>query len=158
LALWADILYACDGEWWDRYIENVLLTFSGELWTQDVPAASKYGINRIEADGACGLGRDKIHYGANSGYQAINLAYLFGAKRVILLGFDMRRSDDRKSHWHGDHPGPLNKDMPIKAWVKNFWKLAEDLKGENVEVINSTRDTALECFNKVKLEVALCLN
>jgi len=115
-------------------------------------------LNRIEGCKADGLGRDKIHYGANGGYQAINLAYLFGAKKIILLGFDMKLGEDKKSHWHGNHPGALNKDMPIKTWIKNFWKLAEDLKSENIEIINSTRDTALECFNKIKLEVALCLN
>jgi len=48
--------------------------------------------------------------------------------------------------------------MPIKTWLKNFPKLAEDLKAEGVEVINATRDTALECFNKMNLEEALCLN
>lgn len=133
------------------------MTFNGELWTQDVPAALQYGLNRIDGDKADGLGKDKIHYGANSGYQAINLAYLFGARKIILLGFDMQRGENNKSHWHGDHPSHLNKDMPIKTWVKNFWKLAEDLKSEHVEVVNSTRSTALECFNKIKLEVALCI-
>jgi hypothetical protein len=158
LALWADVLYACDGDWWDRYIGDVLLRFKGELWTQDVPASSKYGLNRIDGDKAEGLGKNKVHYGSNSGYQAINLAYLFGAKKIILLGFDMKRGENKKSHWHGEHPGCLNKEMPIKTWLKNFPKLAEDLKIEGVEVINATRDTALECFNKVNLEEALCLN
>ena len=158
MALWSDVLYACDGEWWDKYIQDVLLRFKGESWTQDIPVASKYGLNRIEGERSEGLGKDKIHYGANSGYQAINLAYLFGAKKIILLGFDMKRGNDNKSHWHGEHPGPLNNSMPIKTWVKNFWKLAEDLRNEKVEVINATRDTALECFNKVNLGEALCSN
>jgi len=158
MALWADILYACDGAWWKKYIEDVLLRFKGELWTQDIPAAAQYGLNRVDGARAEGLGKDKIYYGANGGYQAVNLAYLFGAKKIILLGFDMKRGENKKSHWHGDHPGPLNKDMPIKTWIKNFSKLAEDLKSEQVEVINSTRDTALECFKKIDLEVALCLS
>ncbi len=70
----------------------------------------------------------------------------------------MKRGENKKSHWHGDHPGRINKDIPIRTWIKNFWKLAIDLKNENIEVINSTRDTALECFNKINLEEALCLN
>ncbi|MFA5373997.1 MAG: hypothetical protein WC354_07455, partial [Candidatus Omnitrophota bacterium] len=156
LALWADILYACDGEWWERYIGDVLLKFTGELWTQDVTAASKYGLNKIDGDKAEGLGREKINYGANGGYQAVNLAYLFGAKKIILLGFDMQRGKKNKTHWHGDHPGRLNKEMPIRTWIKNFSKLADDLKNEQVEVINSTRETALECFKKIRLEEALC--
>jgi len=48
--------------------------------------------------------------------------------------------------------------MPIKTWLKKFPKLAEDLKTEGIEVINSTRNTALECFNKINLKEALCLN
>lgn len=103
-----------------------------------------------------GLGKGKVHYGANSGYQAINLAYLFGAKKIILLGFDCKRGPKNESHHHGDHPGPLNKDMPIHTWRKAFPQLSADLKAEGVEVVNATRDTALECFNKIKLEVALC--
>ncbi len=157
MALWSDILYACDGEWWDKYIEDVLLKFKGELWTQDVPAAEKYGLIKVDGEYAKGLGKDKIHYGANGGYQAINLAYLLGAKKIILLGFDMKRGKGNKSHWHGDHPGNLNKEMPMKTWLDNFPKLADDLKVEGVEVINATRDTALECFKKVKIEDVLCL-
>ena len=134
------------------------MRFKGELWTQDFPASGKYGLNRIEGSGAAGLGRDKVHYGANSGYQAINLAYLFGAKKMILLGLDCKRGPNNESHHHGDHPRKINKDMPIKLWINNFTRLAEDLKSEGVEVINSTRDTALNCFNKVKLEDALCLS
>jgi len=156
LCRWADVLYACDGDWWERYIPDVLSTFDGELWTQDFGASEKYGLHRIDGNKADGLGRDKVHYGANSGYQAINLAYLFGAKKMILLGFDMKRGEDKKSHWHGDHPGSLNTSMPIHTWIKNFRKLAEDLREEKVEVVNASRETALECFNKINLEVALC--
>lgn len=155
-ALWADVLYACDGDWWDKYIPDVLLKFKGELWTQDVFSRSKYGINVVDACKADGLGKNKIHYGANSGYQAINLAYLFGAKKIILLGFDCKRGPNNESHHHGDHPGSLNREMPIKTWQQNFPILAKDLNDEGVEVLNSTRDTSLECFKRITLEDALC--
>ena len=128
------------------------------MWTQDFPASEKYGINRINGSNAVGLGKDKVHYGANGGYQAINLAYLFGAKKIILLGFDHKRGADGKSHHHGDHPAKINKDMPFKTWLSNSYRLAEDLEKEGIEVINSTRDTALNCFPLVKLEAALCLS
>jgi len=126
------------------------------LWTQDLTTASKYGLNRIEGTRAQGLGKNVIHFGSNGGYQAINLAYLFGAKRIILLGFDMKRGKNKKSHWHGEHPGGLNKSLPFHEWLKNFSGLAEDLKAEGIVVENATRDTALECFKKTELEVALC--
>lgn len=110
----------------------------------------------MEATGEPGLGKNRLHTGANSGYQAINLAYLFGAKKIILLGFDMKRGPNGETHHHGNHPGVLNRSLPIHTWLKKFPKLAFDLKTEGVEVINSTRDTSLECFNKINLEVALC--
>jgi hypothetical protein len=115
----------------------------------------KYGLNYIRLEPLKGLGRDKIHGGGNGGYQTINLAYLFGALRIILLGFDMKFSGN-KSHWHGDHPGVLNRDVPVKTFLQNFPALADDLKDEGVEVINATRETALECFPRMGLEEALC--
>jgi hypothetical protein len=93
-----------------------------------------------------------IHGGGNSGYQAVNLAFLFGAAKIVLLGFDMKGG----SHWHGDHPGALNRGVPTRAFAKAFPALADDLKSEGVEVLNATRDTALECFPKIDLEDALC--
>lgn len=85
----------------------------------------------------------------------MNLAYLFGARKIILLGFDMQ-SADGKSHWHGDHPGPLNRSSAFKTWIKNFDILARDLRDAGVDVVNATRVTALNCFQKANLEDALC--
>jgi hypothetical protein len=102
-----------------------------------------------------GLGKDHIHGGGNGGYQTINLVYLFGAVKIILFGFDMQLTG-KKSHWHGDHPGDLNRDLPVKTFQKNFPALAQDLKAEGVEVINATRETALECFPRMGIEEALC--
>lgn len=112
-------------------------------------------MNRIPGESKPGLGRATIHFGNNSGYQAVNLAYIFGITRMILLGFDMKIRDD-KVHFFGDHPyhkkyqGPNSNTM--KRWVFNFEQLAYDLKREGVEVLNATRDTALTCFPRVRLE------
>lgn len=128
----------------------------GELWTQDITAAEKYGVIRIEGFSGNGLGRGRtIHFGENSGFQAINLAYLFGATRIILLGFDMQRTDG-KEHWHGNHPSGLNRHSPFEKFAKNFDALSKDLEAEGVEVINATRQTALKCFKRKNLEEALC--
>src|ERR1039458_2314613 len=39
----------------------------------------------------------QIVTGSNSGYQALNIAVLAGAKTIILIGFDAREPTDRKS-------------------------------------------------------------
>jgi len=136
------------------YYQEAKSEFAGELCTQDVKAWEKYGITRIEGEAKPGLGREKIHFGGNSGYQAINIAYLFGATKIVLLGYDMQKTDG-KSHWHGDHPKGLHKNPMMASWIKNFGQLARDLNDEGVETINATRNTALEMFKKQPLSVAL---
>ncbi|MDG3040445.1 hypothetical protein [Roseicyclus marinus] len=102
--------------------------------------------------GQRGLGREPgvIHHGANSGYQAIGLAYQLGADRIILVGLDMQHTGGR-SHWHGDHPKGLGNAWGIEGWRKNFDALAADLEAEGVEVINCSIDTALTCFPQADL-------
>jgi hypothetical protein len=48
---------------------------------------------------AKGICEDGVGWNGNTGYAAINLAILLGAKRIYLLGFDMKRTPER-SNWH----------------------------------------------------------
>lgn len=129
--------------------------FVGELWTQSLTSARKYKLHLQIGVSMPGLGRDKIHFGNNSGYQAINLAYLLGAKSIILLGFDMKRKAG-KTHFFGHHPyhrpeqGPTDEIM--QRWCNNFVQLAADLKSEGVTVYNATRDSVLNAFERRELE------
>lgn len=154
LAPWADVIYACDAKWWDENIDAVRSETSAQLWTQAEAAAKLHGLQRIKGRRADGLGRDAVHLGGNSGYQAINLAFLWGARRIVLLGFDMQHTGG-KGHWHGDHPGKKGVKPPVRNWVPRFTKLAEDLAAEGVAVVNATRETALKCFPLVPIETAL---
>lgn len=145
----ADVLYACDYKWWDRYFEQII--FNGELWTQDLRAKREFGLSWVLGRNKSGLGSDCVHFGYNSGYQAINLAYLWGATRIILLGFDCKDING-KSHWFGQHPNELNQKQNYAIWINSFAELAKDLVAQNVEVINCSMDSALECFKKVPIE------
>jgi hypothetical protein len=150
----ADYMYACDNRWWELHIAAVKKTFTGECWTQCKKASANYKLKHITGKHREGLGKDIIHYGRNSGYQAINLSYLLGAKKIILLGYDMQRTNN-KSHWFGDHPGKLNTNTDYATFVPAFTRLNEDLKKEGIEVINCTPSSAIECFKKEKLEDVL---
>jgi len=161
LAPWADLLYACDGKWWDcvdpntkiKYAEEAAQHFSKDaMWTQDKRAAEVYGLRYVKSERKPGLSRVKgvIHQGANSGFQAINLAFLAGARRFILLGFDCKGN-----HWHGSHPSPINTGMPHSTWKKEFITLAADLEKEGVEVVNCSPGTALRAFKTGKLDEEL---
>ena len=82
----AAVLYACDGAWWHQY-HSKTSRFKGQKWTQDANAAAQYGLNHIPGEHKEGLCTEpnKIHFGSNGGFQAINLAYHFGATRIALL-------------------------------------------------------------------------
>jgi len=113
--------------------------------------AIDFGAVRINGMNRPGLGRDVIHLGNNSGYQAVNLAFLLGAKWIGLLGFDMQATGGQ-SHWHGDHPEKCRASQPnFQHWIKCFDQLAVDLKEEGVKVVNYTQETALKCFERCHL-------
>ena len=97
-----------------------------------------------------------IHQGGNSGYQAINLAYLWGAKQIVLLGLDCSPSKEGKAHWFGQHGPQLTQRQPFDLWQDKFPALAQDLAREGVPVLNASRETALRCFERVKLEELTC--
>lgn len=94
-----------------------------------------------------------IHQGGNSGYQAINLAYLWGARAIVVLGLDCGAGPDGEAHWFGQHTHPnLGKHQPYDTWRAKFPLLARDLEIEGVRVINASRRTALDCFERMALE------
>ncbi len=166
----ADVLYACDQQWWKMYYLDVAARFKGESWTGDRWAAHKYGLCHVQLYDKPGLSVEHgvIHSGANSGYQAINLAYHFGAREILLVGYDMQMTYGM-SHWHGDHDSNLPP-MPnvnggrtplvssyaeFPMWVARFEDLAKDLHDTGVKVTNCSIETALPWFRRG--ELAECL-
>lgn len=156
----ADLLYACDGLWWDKNINAARKVFSGAFLTSDNSASAFFDIPYMPYDNrAKGLSRKgaPINLGSNSGYAAIDLAFHFGANKIILVGYDMQRTGG-KTHWFGDHPNGLwnfHPDDLIAAWARNYVALAHDLFEAGVDCVNCTIETALTCFRRSTLEVEL---
>lgn len=75
-----------------------------------------------------------------------------GAKRVILLGYDCQRSNDR-THWHGDHPKKLGNAGSLPRWASQFARMRRAYP--NANVVNCTRETALQAFPRASLEDSL---
>lgn len=113
-------------------------------------------INVIRSAPQSGISTDPslIHTGSNSGFQALNLAILAGASRILLLGYDMQPTDG-KSHWFGDHPGSLNRTSPYAVFRKAFDDAANQIARLGVEVVNCSRETSLTCFKRAALSDAL---
>lgn len=160
LVPWAQAMYAGDSGWWERYGDETH-AFAGERWTRDEWAAIRYRLHLIRKREGQGLCRERgfVHTGGNSGFQAVNLAWHFGARRIVLLGFDMHRQAG--GHWHGEHMDKHGRPMlsapaaHIAVWRREFPRLAFDLEHAGVGVVNATEGTALTCFRRKPLQAAL---
>ena len=158
----ADILYGCDEKWWD--VHAGCPDFTGEKWSchgdaqhnDKRSAAGRYGLHLVQGVDAEGFSLDpsKIHYGSNSGFQAINLAILFGANRILLVGFDM--SARGKSHFFGEHPPGLIRCNDYERFIPHFERAARRLPPA-IEIINCTPGSALRCFPMMDIKDALCV-
>lgn len=145
------MIYGCDTLFWDTY--HNALPDGPERWTTSLLASRSFKLKFINSVDEPGLNESPhvINQGGNSGYQAIGLAYAWGAARVILLGYDMQRTGG-KSHWHGDHKGGLpNLGPALATWPAKFEAIARQWP----HVVNATRETALTCFPRVSLAEAL---
>ena len=135
LAPFADILYACDVGWWEAY-KPELKDWQGRKISifYDKEGCELYPYN----DRLNGLGETEIHTGGNSGYQAINLAYLLGAKEIILLGYDMKKTNGLR-HFHGQHTRGLRNNDNYQGWINHMNILANALKVKGVKVTRIAR-------------------
>lgn len=153
-APWATALYAADGHWWLWHKGAPM--FKGLKYSLSRAAAKWPGVQVLRNAGTYGLEPEPtgLKNGRNSGYQSINLAVHFGAKRIILLGYDMKRGADGREHWHGDHPNRSR--SPYKVFIERFQAIVNPLNDLGIEVLNCTPDSALKCFPKANLRDVLC--
>lgn len=142
-----DAVYACDYLWWKFNHMKVKQNIPrSRLWTQDLAAAEQYQLSHIRWEAKDGLGKRGLRVNGNSGAGAINLAYHFGVRRILLIGMDMKPGLNGEKHWHPDHPKPLVQGQQFEEWRKKMGVLAADLKTEGVTVVNCTPGSALTCF------------
>lgn len=152
----ADVLYACDQQWWSRYGKDTE-TFAGQRWTQDRESAEKFRLSRIEGEAGAGFSTRSglIKFNWNSGAQAMQLAWQLGARRLVLIGFDMQPIKG-KVHWFGDHPRGLINESPWQMFIAAFDVIAADCEKASIEVINTSMESRLRCFPRMTLREALC--
>lgn len=160
---WAEVMYGCDEKFWAR--TNGCRDFKGERWSSHggshsddkTRAAAQWGLRLVTGKRGVGFSLDPkfIHYGNNSGFQAINLAILFGATRIVLVGFDMRCVDGNR-YFHGRHPSPPNgqQDSGFSSFHEYFNHAAR-LLPKHISIVNATPDSALKSFLRVTLDETL---
>lgn len=144
------MLYFCDANWWHadgprngQFCGRQIVGRAQNGALSGFPSSNVRSTLNMIWDGS-GVGA-----GGNSGFQAINLLALWGAKRLILTGFD--HCDSPEIHWHGPHVSrPNPKPKHYRMWRDAMARSADDLRGR-VEVLNASRKTALDCFERVEL-------
>jgi hypothetical protein len=104
-----------------------------------------------------------IAWNRNSGISAINVAYHFGAKTVVLLGFDMK-SENGDFNWHKSHvemklSRNLEKrgDRIFNRFLKCIPSVAADAQQLGLRVINANPESVIEHFEKMSLDDAMRL-
>lgn len=161
LCPWADMVYGCDAAWWKnsqglpKYtglkvaFEQTLKPLFPDIKFVDIDVHKK--VDRILTDRP-GL----IGSGGNSGFQAVNLAVQFGAKRILLVGFDMH--DRSGVHWYG-RAGGMGRNNPdennFRRWRAAFAASVPDFEALGIEVINTAPYSSLTCFKKQSIEATL---
>lgn len=130
LAPWAEILVSQDVAWWQQHPQALL--FPGR----------KFSTNRIDGveyfDPVACTGNG-FSTGCNSGLIACLVAQWFGAKRILLHGFDMHGD-----HFFGKHEPPLKN--PDHNRFKGMRQEFAQWNHPGIEVINMTPGSALTCF------------
>ncbi len=101
-----------------------------------------------------------VCWNMNSGAAAINVAANAGAKRIFLLGFDMKLNNGEK-HWHRVYTNgkfvtkPPHAPNPFPAHLKGFPFIGNDAHQRGIEIYNVSPDSMIMKFPKITLKEAL---
>jgi hypothetical protein len=148
-----EMVYAADARWWDIHYETAARVAGGAVFV--CRQRTRYpDVNFLDCSGWTWRNAAFALTGGNSGYQALMLAVMLGARRIVLLGFDCKNNRDGRRHWFGDHPKPLYNPGPVEygRWVKAFAEAAAAISEIGAEVVNCSPDSALTMFPRQRLE------
>ncbi len=153
----ADMLYFTDGRFYKWYKEDIDL-FKGKKYTITTSTQNiKSDVNVITRGSKLGINKKKgtQKKGEKRGDAAMNLAYLLGAKRIILLGYDMGNTID-KSHFHDGYPtNKTNNSIYVNNFIPAFEALYPLLKNSGIEVYNASIKSKLTVFPRISHNKAL---
>lgn len=103
-------------------------------------------LKRVSGDG-CTRDPGEIKHGLNSGYGAVQLAALKGARDIYLLGYDMVDPGEGSVHWHSGYEwqGSRGSVRCYPDWARRFHALAAELP-PGVQVTNCNPRSAITAF------------
>lgn len=98
--------------------------------------------------------KDGLGYSSNSGVGAMNIAWLLGADRIFLLGFDCRADGLRMENYHNDYRKDPMWEVGSNA-ADNFksdfegWVAPHVRDREVISVVNPEFPTTLTCWPRM---------
>lgn len=157
---WIDVFYFSDTAMWDNdKLTEQMMEYRGLRITNNAVYTDKMydqtGLRYVKrSEKRYGLSKetDAVCFNNNTGLSAIDLAYHFGAKRIILLGFDMTIGP-LNSHIHSINTRLSRGEDPTKSFkrhmlsVGNIWKDAQD---NGIEILNASQISKIPLFPKVR--------
>lgn len=151
---WVDVCWFGDSRWfqWNR---EELKSFNGIIVTcqRRLKNMEGHDVKSVQKGKQAGIERKptKICWNGSSGGSAINLAYHFGAKRIVLIGFDMKATNG-KYNYHSDYPEKRTGVNPYKKFMIPFPIIKKEADKLKLEILNATPNSAIKSFKTVKLE------
>lgn len=138
LCPWADCLASTDQAWWDFHNPD----FKGRKFGVLPPL--HVHVERVDT-----------FPGMNSGALGIMVAQSLGAKRILMLGFDLTGFNG--AHFFGDHPDGLKctPEHQFTVFINQLNYLSRSLASRGVELINCTAGSAFNGARMVSLDDAL---
>lgn len=151
-APWADILFFMDNRWYEKKQDVVKNWPKIVATTNEIAARKDMKISYIVPDKRPGFFESALRRGGSSGHNAVALAIACKAKRVVLLGFDMRVVNGR-THHHDDYKEEFT--ARYHGFMTGFKGWNADALKVGVEILNATPDSELKEFPFVRLDDVL---
>jgi len=138
---------------WFKEFKTELMQYKGIVFTsfKEFHYTQNDWIWTLERP-AKGLSKTKLCWNRSTGANAINLALILGAKRVCLLGFDMKLTDS-KPNWHDkilSKPRASVYTNFIHGMLQVKRRLPSVFPGR--EIVNVTDSSDLNVFPKISLK------
>lgn len=148
----ARVLYFSDLRFYNWYKDDIE-KFDGDVYSIANGIESKK-VQHIKQNGRLGLETKDgyIRHGGNSGYAAINLAIQLGAKKIVLLGYDMKSDRTGKTHFHDGYKNTTHDEKIYMKFVESFKSINEYLSKLGVVVYNTSMISELDMFTKTPIE------
>lgn len=172
MAPWADVLYFADWPWAKKHMDGVHKAWPWVSFTptQVKEAFAAFQGEKVSVEGSGMMNTDTdvallhnagsdglsdqpnaIFTGSNSGYQAINLAVLAGATKLLLVGYDMKYEGVR-THSHNGHGLNLAENHYSYNYARRYFGLVKPLEERGVQVVTCNPNSMLRAFPRGRLE------